>query len=150
MSDLLTVLTESLAGTYAVERELGRGGMATVFLAQDVKHGRHVAIKVLHPELASSMGAERFQREIEIAARLQHPNILPLYDSGVAGEFLYYVMPFVEGETLRDRMDREKQLGLEDAVKIALEVAAALSYAHSRGVALAPSLWPGGRSRRRA
>jgi serine/threonine-protein kinase len=134
MSDLLTVLTESLAGTYAVERELGRGGMATVFLAQDVKHGRHVAIKVLHPELASSMGAERFQREIEIAARLQHPNILPLYDSGVAGEFLYYVMPFVEGETLRDRMDREKQLGLEDAVKIALEVAAALSYAHSRGV----------------
>jgi serine/threonine-protein kinase len=99
MSDLLTVLTESLAGTYAVERELGRGGMATVFLAQDVKHGRHVAIKVLHPELASSMGAERFQREIEIAARLQHPNILPLYDSGVAGEFLYYVMPFVEGET---------------------------------------------------
>jgi len=134
VSELLTVLTESLAGTYAVERELGRGGMATVFLAQDVKHGRQVAVKVLHPELASSMGAERFQREIEIAARLQHPNILPLYDSGAAGEFLYYVMPFVEGESLRDRMDREKQLPLEDAVKIALEVAAALAYAHSRGV----------------
>ena len=134
MSNLLTVLTESLAVTYAVERELGRGGMATVFLARDPKHGRQVAIKVLHPELASSMGAERFQREIEIAARLQHPNILPLYDSGAAGEFLYYVMPFVEGETLRDRMEREKQLGLEEAIKVTLEVAAALSYAHSRGV----------------
>ncbi len=133
MSDLLSVLTESLAGEYAVERELGRGGMATVFLAQDVKHGRKVAIKVLHPELASSMGAERFQREIGIAAQLQHPNILPLYDSGIAREFLYYVMPYVEGESLRDRMDREKQLGLDDAIKITVEVAGALSYAHSRG-----------------
>ncbi len=132
--DLLTVLTESLAGTYAVERELGRGGMATVFLAEDVKHGRQVAIKVLHPELASSMGAGRFAREIEIAARLQHPHILPLYDSGQAGEFLYYVMPLVEGESLRDRMNREKQLSLEDAIKLTVEVAGALSYAHSRGV----------------
>ena len=132
-SDLLTVLTESLAGVYAVQRELGRGGMATVFLAEDVKHGRHVAIKVLHPELASSMGAERFQREIEVAARLQHPHILPLYDSGVAGEFLYYVMPFVEGESLRDRMNREKQLSLDEAIRLTIQVAGALSYAHSRG-----------------
>src|SRR5205809_2852319 len=134
MPDLLAVLRDALADRYAVERELGRGGMATVFLAEDLKHRRPVAIKVLHPELAAAVGAERFLREIEIAARLQHPHILPLYDSGAAGSLLYYVMPFVEGESLRDRLNREKQLGLEDAVRITTEVAGALAYAHSHGV----------------
>ena len=134
MSDLLETLRDALAGSYAVERELGRGGMATVFLAEDLKHRRPVAIKVLHPELAAAVGAERFLREIEIAARLQHPHILPLYDSGAAGSLLYYVMPYVEGESLRDRLNREKQLGLEDAVRITTEVAGALAYAHSHGV----------------
>ncbi len=134
MSDLLETLRDALAGRYAVERELGRGGMATVFLAEDLKHRRPVAIKVLHPELAAAVGAERFLREIEIAARLQHPHILPLYDSGAAGSLLYYVMPYVEGESLRDRLNREKQLGLEDAVRVTTEVAGALAYAHSHGV----------------
>src|SRR5690242_14108908 len=108
--------------------------MATVFLAEDRKHNRPVAIKVLHSELAAALGAERFLREIEIAARLQHPHILPLYDSGSAAGFLYYVMPYVEGESLRDRLNREKQLSLEDTLRVATEVAAALAYAHSRGV----------------
>src|SRR6059036_3826222 len=134
MPDLLETLRDALAGRYAVERELGRGGMATVFLAEDLKHRRPVAIKVLHAELAAALGAERFLREIEIAARLQHPHILPLYDSGAAGGVLYYVMPYVEGESLRDRLDRDKQLGLEDALRIATEVAGALAYAHSRGI----------------
>ncbi|PYP32772.1 MAG: hypothetical protein DMD47_03140, partial [Gemmatimonadetes bacterium] len=134
MPDLLAVLRDALADRYAVERELGRGGMATVFLAEDLKHRRPVAIKVLHPELAAAVGADRFLREIEIAARLQHPHILPLYDSGTAGGFLYYVMPFVEGESLRDRLEREKQLPLEDTLRIAGEVAGALAYAHSHGV----------------
>src|SRR5690349_6035579 len=132
--DLLDSLRDALADRYAVERELGRGGMATVFLAEDRKHGRQVAIKVLHSELAAALGAERFLREIEIAARLQHPHILPLYDSGSAVGFLYYVMPYVEGESLRDRLNREKQLSLEDTLRVATEVAAALAYAHSRGV----------------
>src|SRR3989441_549200 len=134
MPDLLAVLHDALADRYAVERELGRGGMATVFLAEDVKHRRPVAIKVLHPELAAAVGADRFLREIEIAARLQHPHILPLYDSGTAGGFLYYVMPYVEGESLRDRLEREKQLPLEDTLRIAGEVAGALAYAHGHGV----------------
>ncbi|HKW40582.1 MAG TPA: serine/threonine-protein kinase, partial [Gemmatimonadales bacterium] len=134
MPDLLDSLREALADRYSVERELGRGGMATVFLAEDRKHGRPVAIKVLHSELAAALGAERFLREIEIAARLQHPHILPLYDSGAAAGFLYYVMPYVEGESLRDRLTRERQLGLEDALRIATEVAGALAYAHSHGV----------------
>src|SRR3989442_394006 len=134
VSDLLDTLRRTLADRYAVERELGRGGMATVFLAEDVKHHRPVAIKVLHAELAAALGAERFLREIEIAARLQHPHILPLYDSGTAGGFLYYVMPFVEGESLRDRLEREKQLPLEDTLRIAGEVAGALAYGHSHGV----------------
>ncbi len=108
--------------------------MATVFLAQDLKHRRSVAIKVLHAELTAELGAERFLREIEIAARLQHPHILPLYDSGAAAGFLYYVMPYVEGESLRDRLTREKQLPQEDALRIATEVAGALAYAHSRAV----------------
>ncbi len=134
MSDLLESLRAALADRYAVERELGRGGMATVFLAEDRKHRRSVAIKVLHADLAAALGEERFLREIEIAARLQHPHILPLYDSGSAAGFLYYVMPYVEGESLRDRLTREKQLSLEDALRIATEVAGALAYAHSHGI----------------
>ncbi|HEU5467498.1 MAG TPA: serine/threonine-protein kinase, partial [Gemmatimonadales bacterium] len=134
MSDLLDILNEELKGKYVLQRELGRGGMATVFYAEDVKHGRGVAIKVLHPDVAASMGQDRFLREIEIAARLQHPHILALYDSGTAGNHFYYVMPFVEGESLRDRLDREKQLGQEDVLKITAQVASALGYAHSRGV----------------
>ena len=134
MADLLETLRDALVEHYAVERELGRGGMATVFLAEDLKHQRPVAIKVLHSELAAALGSDRFLREIEIAARLRHPHILPLYDSGSAGRFLYYVMPYVEGESLRDRLEREKQFSLEDALKITAEVASALAYAHSHGV----------------
>jgi tetratricopeptide (TPR) repeat protein len=127
-------LTAALADRYAVVRELGRGGMATVYLAEDLKHRRPVAVKVLRPELAGALGPDRFLREIEIAARLDHPHILPLYDSGEAGGFLFYVMPFVEGESLRDRLMREKQLPIEEALQVAREVADALSYAHSRDV----------------
>ena len=127
-------LTAALADRYAVVRELGRGGMATVYLAEDLKHRRPVAVKVLRPELAGALGPDRFLREIEIAARLDHPHILPLYDSGEAGGFLFYVMPFVEGESLRDRLAREKQLPIEEALQVAREVADALSYAHSRDV----------------
>jgi len=134
LSDLLDTLRAALADRYAMERELGRGGMATVFLAQDLKHRRKVAIKVLHPDIAAAIGPERFLREIEIAAQLQHPHILPLYDSGEAAGYLYYVMPFVEGESLRDRLDREKQLPQEDVIKITSEVASALGYAHSRDI----------------
>ncbi len=134
MADLVELLQAALAGRYRIEREIGRGGMASVFLAQDLKHHRPVALKVLRPELAAALGAERFLREIEIAAQLTHPHILPLHDSGVADEFLYYVMPYVEGESLRDRLTREKQLPLEDALEIAREIADALSFAHSRGI----------------
>ena len=119
---------------YRVERELGSGGMATVYLAQDLKHQRTVAIKVLRPELAASLGTERFLREIEIAARLDHPHVLPLYDSGESAGLLYYVMPFVEGESLRDRLEREGQLPVEDAIRITREVADALSAAHRTGI----------------
>src|SRR4029077_14275560 len=132
--DLLDSLREALADRYAVERELGRGGMATGFLAGELKHHRPVAIKVLHAELAAALGPERFLREIEIAARLQHPHILPLYDSGSAAGILYYVMPYVEGESLRDRLAREKQLPQDDVLRIATEVAGALAYAHTHGV----------------
>ena len=128
------MLREALAASYAVDRELGRGGMATVFRAEDLKHRRQVAIKVLDQEVSAQIGPERFAREIEIAARLQHPHILPLYDSGSAGGLLYYVMPLVEGESLRDRLDREKQLSQDEAARIVTEVASALSYAHSHGV----------------
>jgi len=134
MDDLRSRLAQGLAGRYVVDREVGRGGMATVFLARDQKHDRKVALKVLHPELAASLGSERFLREIQIAARLQHPHILPLYDSGQADTLLYYVMPFVEGESLRDRLSREKQLPVEDAVKLGRDIAAALDYAHRHGV----------------
>ena len=134
MPDLLDSLRDALADRYAVERELGRGGMATVFLAQDSKHHRSVAVKVLHAELTATLGPERFVREIEIAARLQHPHILPLYDSGAAAGLFYYIMPYVEGESLRERLTREKQLPQDDALRIATEVAGALAYAHSHGV----------------
>ncbi len=148
-------LKAALAETYAIDREIGQGGMATVYLAQDLKHDRKVAIKVLRPELAAVIGADRFLTEIKTTANLQHPHILPLFDSGVTGAessesggvhatgtppnsqlqtFLYYVMPFVEGETLRDRLNREKQLPIADAVRIGTEVASALDYAHRHGV----------------
>jgi len=140
MTDLSRLAT-ALADRYRVERELGQGGMATVYLAEDIKHSRKVAVKVLRPELAAALGPERFLREIETTANLRHPHILPLFDSGEAGQrgggegaFLFYVMPLVEGESLRDRLDREKQLPVDDALQIAREVADALSYAHSRGV----------------
>ncbi len=134
MDDVLTRLTSALADRYAIERELGAGGMATVYLAEDVKHHRKVALKVLRPELAATLGPERFVREIEIAAGLTHPHILPLYDSGEANGFLYYVMPYIEGESLRDRLDREGKLPLEDLIRLTDEVAAALSYAHEQGI----------------
>ncbi len=134
MTDLLAGLQGALADRYTIERELGHGGMATVYLAQDRKHRRPVAIKVLKPELAAALGPERFLREIETAARLNHPHILPLHDSGEAAGFLYYVMPYVEGESLRDRLKRELRLPLDEALQIAREVADALSYAHSHHI----------------
>jgi TolB-like protein/tetratricopeptide (TPR) repeat protein len=123
-----------LADRYQIERELGKGGMATVFLARDIRHDREVAIKVLHPELAASIGADRFEREIRVSAKLQHPHILGLIDSGEADGLLYYVMPFVKGESLRDRLDREGQLPIDDALQIVLEVADALGHAHAQGI----------------
>ena len=134
MSDQLTRLAAALADRYRIERLLGEGGMATVYLAEDVKHHRKVAVKVLRPELTAALGAKRFLREIEVTANLRHPHIVPLHDSGVVEEFLYYVMPQVEGESLRERLEREHQLPIDDALAIAHEVADALSYAHSRGV----------------
>jgi serine/threonine-protein kinase len=133
-SAILERLRTGLAERYAVERELGRGGMATVFLAQDVRHSRPVAVKVLDPELAATIGAERFLREIRIAARLTHPHILPLHDSGDVDGILYYVMPYVEGESLKDRIARERQLPVDDALRIACQVSSALDYAHRHGV----------------
>ena len=134
MPSILERLQAKLSDRYSIERELGQGGMATVFLATDVRHEREVAIKVLHPELSASIGGERFEREIKLAARLQHPHILGLYDSGETDNLLYYVMPFVKGESLRDRLDREGQLPIDDAVQIALEVADALGHAHAQGI----------------
>src|SRR5690349_16485223 len=119
-------LRDALADRYTFERELGQGGMATVYLAQDLRHDRKVAIKVLRPELAAVIGAERFLSEIKTTANLNHPNVLPLHDSGQADSFLYYVMPFVDGESLRDRLRRDKQLPIGDAIRIATEVAGAL------------------------
>jgi Tol biopolymer transport system component len=127
-------IAAALAGRYRFESELGRGGMATVWLAEDVRHHRRVAIKVLHPELSAVLGPERFLKEIELTAGLQHPHILPLFDSGEADGLLWYVMPYVEGETLRARLERERQLPVADAVRIAREVADALDYAHRRSV----------------
>ncbi len=127
-------LAAAIDGRYGIERELGQGGMATVYLAEDLKHKRKVALKVLRTELAAVLGAERFVQEITTTASLQHPHILPLFDSGEADGFLYYVMPYVEGETLRDKLNRETQLGIDEAVRITTEVADALHYAHRHGV----------------
>ncbi|HEY7637705.1 MAG TPA: protein kinase [Gemmatimonadales bacterium] len=134
MPELLTRLQSALADRYRLDREIGAGGMATVYQAQDLRHGRPVALKVLRPELAAVIGAERFLAEIKLTANLQHPHILPLFDSGEADSYLFYVMPFVQGETLRDRLNREKQLPVADAVRIATEVASALDYAHRHDV----------------
>ncbi len=146
MTDAAARLAAALADRYRIERELGAGGMATVYLAHDLRHNRPVAIKVLRPELAAALGADRFLREIETTANLRHPNILPLYDSGtvsltddsrlstVGSQLLYYVMPYINGESLRDRLNREKQLSIPDALQLARQVADALGYAHSRGV----------------
>ncbi|HEX5576805.1 MAG TPA: protein kinase, partial [Gemmatimonadaceae bacterium] len=127
-------LRDALAGSYTIDRELGKGGMATVFLAQDVKHDRIVALKVLHPDLAASLGPDRFLREIKLAARLNHPHILPLFDSGESKGILYYVMPYVEGESLRERLDREQQLPIEEAVHHGRAIASALDYAHRQNI----------------
>ena len=132
--ELLEQLTAVLGDRYRVERELGHGGMAVVFLAEDLKHHRRVAIKLLKPELSAVLGGERFLREIDIAATLQHPHILPLFDSGQAAGLLYYVMPFVEGESLRQRLEREQQLPIDSALRITREVGSALQYAHEQGV----------------
>lgn len=127
-------LAAALADRYRLERELGAGGMATVYLAEDVKHHRKVAVKVLRPELAALLGSDRFLKEIEVTAKLQHPHILPLFDSGSADGFLFYVMPFIDGETLRDRLNHEHQLGVDEAVQIAREVLDALEYAHQHAL----------------
>jgi len=129
-----TALASALEGRYRLDRELGQGGMATVYLAHDLKHDRPVALKVLRPELVASLGAERFLAEIRLTAKLQHPHIVPLFDSGEAGGFLYYVMPYIEGESLRDRLEREKRLDVEAMLAIARPVAQALAYAHEAGV----------------
>lgn len=134
MTEVTGKLSTALADRYRLERHLGEGGMATVYLAHDLKHDRKVAVKVLKPELAAVIGAERFLNEIKVTANLQHPNILALYDSGEADTFLYYVMPFIEGESLRDRLDRETQLSVDDATAITESVAAALDYAHRQDV----------------
>jgi len=134
MTEILSRLTTAVADRYEVEREFGAGGMATVYLARDARHHREVAIKVLRPELAAVIGAERFLREIEIAAALHHPHILPLYDSGQADGLLFYVMPYIEGESLRRRLQRETQLPIEEALQITRHVAAALDYAHRHGI----------------
>ncbi len=134
MTDQFARLQAALAGRYDIERELGAGGMATVYLAEDVKHHRKVAVKVLRPDLAAALGTDRFIREIEIAANLTHPHIVPLYDSGEADGFLYYVLPFIEGESLREKLTREGELPIGDAVRILRDVVDALSEAHERGV----------------
>jgi eukaryotic-like serine/threonine-protein kinase len=134
MPELAARLQTALSDRYRLDAEIGAGGMATVYGAQDLRHDRRVAVKVLRPELAAVIGAERFLAEIKLTANLQHPHILPLFDSGEADTFLFYVMPFVQGETLRARLTREKQLPVADAVRIATEVASALDYAHRHQV----------------
>src|SRR3954453_18368245 len=123
-----------LAERYEIERELGSGGMATVYLARDIKHDREVALKVLRSDLSAVIGTERFLSEVRITAKLDHPHILTLIDSGEAGGILYYVLPYVRGESLRAKLNREKQLGIDDALSITKQVASALDYAHSHGV----------------
>src|SRR5512134_3448646 len=139
--DAISKLRSALAARYEIEREIGAGGMATVYLARDVRHDRKVAVKVLNPELGAVLGVDRFLAEIRVTANLQHPNLLALFDSGEThtgpaheGAFLYYVMPYVEGESLGARLDREKQLPIDEAVRITVAVASALDYAHRHGV----------------
>src|SRR5215831_12912966 len=120
--DAIAQLNTALIGRYTIEREIGAGGMATVFLARDLRHDRRVALKVLKPELGAVVGADRFLSEIRVTANLQHPNLLPLFDSGEVDGLLFYVMPYVEGETLRGRLDRERQLSVDDAVRIAVSI----------------------------
>src|SRR3989440_3209058 len=134
MADVRERLEAALAEHYAIDRELGAGGMATVYRARDLKHDRHVAVKVLRPELAAVLGIDRFLSEIRVTAHLQHPHILPLFDSGQAGGLIYYVMPYVEGESLRQRLEREQQLPIDVAVGLTADVAEALDYAHRHGV----------------
>jgi len=132
--DVTGQLRAALGERYAVDREIGAGGMATVYVARDIRHDRRVALKVLRPELGAVLGVERFLSEIRVTANLQHPNLLPLFDSGESGGLLFYVMPFVEGESLRARLERERQLPVDTAVRIATAVAGALDYAHRHGV----------------
>ena len=134
MATIADRLTTALADRYRIERTLGKGGMATVYLARDARHDRDVAIKVLNAELAESLGRQRFVREIRMAAKLNHPHILPLYDSGECGGFLYFVMPVMQGQTLRDRLETERTLPVDEAVRIATELADALDYAHRQDV----------------
>src|SRR3954469_17181052 len=139
MSDEVARVTSAVADRYQIDREIGRGGMATVYLARDLRHNRNVALKVLDPELGAVLGAERFLSEIRVTANLQHPNLLPLFDSGDAGGLLFYVMPYVEGESLRHRINREKQLPVDEAIRIATAIANALEYAHEHGSSIAIS-----------
>ncbi|HLF23987.1 MAG TPA: serine/threonine-protein kinase, partial [Burkholderiales bacterium] len=132
--DTVAQLNAALTGRYVIEREIGAGGMATVYLARDIRHNRKVALKVLRPDLGAVLGVERFLSEIKVTANLQHPNLLPLFDSGEANGLLFYVMPFVEGESLRARLEREKQLPIDEAIRITTAIASALEYAHSQGV----------------
>jgi serine/threonine protein kinase len=127
-------LKTALSDRYTIEREIGSGGMATVYLAHDIRHERNVAVKVLRPELAAALGPERFLREIRVAANLHHPHILPLYDSGEADGFLYYVMPYEKGQSLRDKLAKEGELPITEAVRILKEVVDALAHAHEQGV----------------
>ncbi|HEY9014686.1 MAG TPA: serine/threonine-protein kinase, partial [Gemmatimonadales bacterium] len=129
-----SAINDALRGRYTIQRELGRGGMATVYLARDLRHDRFVALKLLHPDLAASLGPERFLREIRTTAQLQHPHILTLFDSGEAAGLLWYTMAYVEGESLRQRLQREVQLPIEDAVRLASQIALALDYTHRHGV----------------
>ena len=134
MPETLERLKHALADRYAIEEEIGAGGMATVYLAEDLKHHRKVAVKVLRPELAATLGPERFLREVEVAAQLHHPHILPLYDSGEADGFLYYVMPYEQGQSLREKLVREGELPVTEAARILRDVVDALSHAHEQGV----------------
>src|SRR5438552_214182 len=132
--DIIAQLSTALAGRYAIEREIGRGGMATVYLARDLRHDRQVALKLLDPELGAVLGVERFLSEITVTAKLQHPNLLPLFDSGEANGLLFYVMPYVDGESLRAKLAREKQLSVDESLRLTVAIAGALDYAHRHGV----------------
>jgi len=139
--DGVAQLTSALTGRYEIDREIGSGGMATVYLARDDRHDRRVALKVLNQELGAVLGVERFLAEIRVTANLQHPNLLPLFDSGEAGGFLFYVMPYIEGESLRARLVREKQLPINEAIRLTIAIASAIDYAHRHGVIMKDNRW---------